>query len=109
MTQGRTRTRAIVSAVAASALTALAAANGGAAEPTAALAAPKNAAAPTISGSRTVGSTLTANPGRWTGTQPITFTYEWARCNSRLAECSGVIARTRRYVLVQADQGRRMF
>ena len=39
--------------------------------------APQNTALPRISGLDTVGSTLTAKTGAWTGTAPITYTYNW--------------------------------
>lgn len=41
--------------------------------------APANTVAPSISGTPQVGQTLTANPGTWTGTAPITYTYKWKR------------------------------
>ena len=102
------RTRAIVSAAAASALTALASASGGAAEPVVSLVAPRNESPPTISGAQRVGSTLTANPGRWSGTQPIAFNYRWVRCNAQLANCSAIVSSGRRYTARSADLNRRL-
>lgn len=39
--------------------------------------APANSVIPAISGSTPIGSTLTSTTGTWTGTQPITFAYQW--------------------------------
>jgi hypothetical protein len=41
---------------------------------------PVNKTPPTISGAKTVGSTLTAAPGTWDGTLPMTYEYRWYRC-----------------------------
>src|SRR5262249_38226026 len=41
---------------------------------------PSNTTPPSISGSAVVGSTMTVVPGTWSGTQPITLTYQWMRC-----------------------------
>ncbi len=38
---------------------------------------PANTGLPSISGVVQQGQTLTANPGTWTGTVPITYTYAW--------------------------------
>ena len=48
---------------------------------------PVNRSAPTISGTPTQGQTLTANPGTWNGTPPITYGYQWRRCDSAGANC----------------------
>ncbi len=54
---------------------------------------------PTISGTKTVGSTLTATPGAW-GPAPVTVTYQWFRGSIAI---SGATAQT--YKLVAADKG----
>jgi hypothetical protein len=40
--------------------------------------APVNTSVPTVSGAAVVGQTLTATPGSWTGTAPITYAYAWS-------------------------------
>ena len=65
-----------------------------------ALVAPAGAAAPTgtppmltafpaTSGLLEVGQTLTVTTGTWTGTPPMTFSYQWQRCNGPCADISG--------------------
>jgi hypothetical protein len=62
---------------------------------------------PSISGTPTLGSTQTANPGTWSGTQPITFTYQWRTCNSGGGNCSNIAGATgRSYVTRNTDIGR---
>jgi hypothetical protein len=69
--------------------------------------APQNTDRPTISDTTPAANqTLTANPGEWSGTTPIAFTYQWRRCNSggqQCADITGAIART--YVVRTADVG----
>ena len=48
---------------------------------------PVNVQPPTISGTATQGSTLRVQPGTWNGLQPITFTFNWLRCDTAGNNC----------------------
>ena len=94
-------------AVAASLLTALAAV-AGLAEAQAILP-PVNTTAPTISGTPRDGETLTAQEGTWTGSSPMTFTYQWQRCDANGLNCADIAGATGRTYLVQTpDVGNRL-
>jgi hypothetical protein len=70
---------------------------------------PVATAKPTISGTPQQGSTLTASPGTWSGTQPITLTFQWERCDSKGGGCVTLTGATRTtYLLTNPDVGRRM-
>jgi hypothetical protein len=60
--------------------------------------APVNIIAPVVSGTNTVGSILTTTNGSWSGSLPITYTYQWLRNGSNI---SGATSST--YTLVTAD------
>lgn len=62
--------------------------------------APVNTVAPVVSGTATVGQTLTTTNGTWTGVPTPTFTYQWQRVTTNI---SGATSST--YVLVDADAG----
>jgi sugar lactone lactonase YvrE len=65
--------------------------------------APTVSTAPSISGTTTVGQTLSANPGTWTSSE-ITYSYQWQDCDASGNNCtaiSGATAST--YTLVAAD------
>lgn len=67
---------------------------------------PSNTAPPTVSGSVSQGSTLTASPGTWSGTQPISYGYRWQRCDSSGSSCTDLPGATgSTYVVVSGDVG----
>jgi hypothetical protein len=64
---------------------------------------------PTITGVLARGRTLTARNGTWTGTTPMTFSYQWQRCPATGTACVAIALATRStYVLTTADVGRRI-
>ena len=65
--------------------------------------APVNTAPPTITGTTTVGQTLTAANGTWSNS-PTTYAYQWLRCNGGGNSCINVANGTQKtYTLVGAD------
>ena len=67
--------------------------------------APANTAPPTITGTASVGQTLTAENGTWTNS-PTTYQYQWLRCGATGESCVGIPGATAKtYLVVAADRG----
>jgi len=67
---------------------------------------PSETSPPTIGGTTEAGKTLTADPGKWSGTSPISYTYQWLRCDSHGGGCGGISGATaREYDLRSNDVG----
>src|SRR5687768_9327528 len=70
---------------------------------------PENTKAPEIAGTPRVGQTLTAQEGNWKGTAPITFAFQWLRCDAQGANCANITGATAKtYAVTAADLGRRL-
>src|ERR1700756_2951352 len=66
--------------------------------------APRNTTAPSVPGTLRSGEALTADAGTWSGTQPISFTYQWRRCDANGANCANIIGATNKtYTLGSID------
>jgi hypothetical protein len=61
---------------------------------------PANTVAPVVSGTATVGQTLSTTNGTWSGIPTPTFTYQWQRAGSNIGSATAST-----YVLVAADAG----
>lgn len=69
-------------------------------------AAPVNTAEPIISGTAKDGNTLTASSGTWTSSTPITYSYQWLRCDAQGIGCANIGGATGpHYQLRNADVG----
>jgi hypothetical protein len=97
----------ILAAGAASGLTALAAIVGMAeAQPNVR---PANTENPAVVGSARDGDLVIAKDGEWSGTNPMTFTYQWQRCDANGANCANIAgADSKAYRVVTADVDRRL-
>ena len=64
---------------------------------------PSNSSPPVISGTTTAGQTLTGSTGAWSGTPPISFSYQWERCAGSCSPIAGATSSS--YTLTRADVG----
>jgi hypothetical protein len=55
---------------------------------------PANTALPSVTGLPADGATVNAANGTWSGTTPMTFTYQWQLCNSTGAACANLAGAT---------------
>jgi len=69
-------------------------------------AAPSNTSPPTISGTAQAGQSLKADPGKWSGSTPITYSYQWQRCDKNGGSCAGISGANKQlYDVVGQDVG----
>ncbi len=68
---------------------------------------PVNSSLPTITGTAQDAQTLTASSGLWAGVTPISYAYQWQRCNSAGSSCGSISKATNQnYVVSSGDVGR---
>jgi GH25 family lysozyme M1 (1,4-beta-N-acetylmuramidase) len=67
---------------------------------------PTPASPPTVTGGAQAGVALAALPGTWTGGKPVTFAYQWQRCDAAGKGCAAITgAVAESYVPTSADVG----
>lgn len=65
---------------------------------------PVNTRLPNVQGNTLNGSTVSVDPGSWVGRQPISFRYQWLRCNTQGGDCVSIAGATgRSYRLTASD------
>jgi hypothetical protein len=70
---------------------------------------PSPTAPPSVSGSAVEGQTLQAAAGSWSGTQPLSFKFQWQQCDSSGGGCAAVAKATgQSYALTANDVGAEM-
>ena len=67
---------------------------------------PANTGLPVISGTPTVGQTLSSSTGSWSGTPPLTYAYQWESCDASGSGCANITGATSSsYVLLSGNIG----
>jgi len=68
--------------------------------------APANTKQPNPHGTAKDGNTVSVDNGDWSGTQPITFTYQWQLCNPKTGSCTNIPGATGSHLnVLVADVG----
>ena len=68
--------------------------------------APANTQPPVVSGTPEVGKGLTTTNGTWSGTTPLSFSYQWRRCDRNGGSCADISgANDNTYTVQNADDG----
>jgi hypothetical protein len=68
---------------------------------------PTPVAGPTVGGTAAQGRQLTASPGTWSGVGPVSFAYQWYRCDTTGSTCLRISGATREtYTLGRRDLGK---
>ncbi|MFC5492738.1 carboxypeptidase regulatory-like domain-containing protein [Nocardioides caricicola] len=76
--------------------------------PSGLIGAPGSLTQPQLSGSTSVGSTMSVSDGTWSGS-PSSFTYQWLRCDSGASNCTQIPgAQASTYVTTDSDIGSRL-
>jgi Ca2+-binding RTX toxin-like protein len=71
---------------------------------------PANTEAPTVSGTFRDAETVSADPGTWTGTAPLSYEYQWESCDADAdTNCTDIAGATAaNYQITSAQVGRRL-
>ena len=64
---------------------------------------PANTALPSVSGAIRAGATLTADNGSWSGTTPMSYAYQWRRCDPAGDNCTDIAGATDSSYRLTAD------
>jgi len=64
---------------------------------------PVSTAVPVVSGTAEVGRTLSVSDGSWAGSQPMSFGYQWRRCDASGGACVDIAGATSASYLVVTD------
>jgi thermitase len=68
--------------------------------------APTSSNPPLVTGTPQDGLTLSGSPGTWSGTAPLTYAYQWERCDSSGGSCAAITgASSSSYLLGSSDVG----
>ena len=67
--------------------------------------APKNTQPPVVSGTPEIGKQLSTTNGTWSGTTPLSFSYQWRRCDKTGGSCSDISGATDNQYLLKGVDG----